>query len=99
MTTSGRFQEKLARDDFFGRIGGQAVGTGEIDNFEGRAAPGAASQFLFYGDARVVADMLAGASQIVEDGSLPRIRITRQRNPNRLTRNHDSPFRSPSGVV
>ena len=72
----GMFVEnEIAGDQLFGRIGGQAIGAGQIDDTQRHVFVPASALDFFDGDAGIVADMVAGAGQQVKDGCLAAVGV------------------------
>jgi len=72
------FQDIVASDDFFDRVGRQGIDAWQIDQGEQIGTPPDHAHFLFDGHAGPVASGLTRASQAVEQGGFARIRIASQ---------------------
>ena len=72
---SGQFTE---HDIFFGRRRGQGINAGQVNQFNGLAVENEGAGLAFHGNAGIVADMLSGAGQGVEDTGFSAVGISGQ---------------------
>ena len=74
----GLLQEHVAGDALLGRVGCQAVGSGEVDDLHGLAVALVPAHHLIDGHAGIVGHKLPCARQAVEDGRFAAVWLARQ---------------------
>jgi len=74
------FEYEVSGDEFFDRVGGQAVGAGQVHDAYGDIAVSAGALPLLDGGAGIVGHLLACAGEVVEDGALAGVRVADERD-------------------
>ena len=70
-------EQKIPRDDFFARIGGERIDARQVDD-RYAAPPADLAVLALHRHAREVADMLVGAGQLVKERRLAAVLVARQ---------------------
>ena len=74
-------EDNVAGNRFVEAVGFKTISTGKVDQFNGASVgKGCSPRFALYGDAGIVGNFLAGASERIEQRALPGIGIADQRD-------------------